>query len=222
MTGLFLDRKEADIVVSRGESQDVPVLCASEGDFLCRAVVAENGRLNISAFVLGGVGRVNLSLQVDLVGTGAEFKLDGLFIASSSSFTSVNVKVNHLSPDTTSRQLVKGIAADTATGSFSGMIYVARDAQRTDAMQQNRNLQLTDTAHILTHPGLEIYADDVKCSHGATVGQLDEESVYYMRQRGVSEAEARRMQLQGFAAEIIDRCPSEEVRKVVFGRVFEL
>lgn len=231
MTGLFLDRKKGEIVVPRGESQDVPLLCVEDGDYVCRATVPEGGRLSVSAFVLAGVadsagsadvGRVNLSLEIDLVGAGAEFRLDGLFIASGGGFASIDVKVNHLSPDATSRQLIKGIATDTATGSFSGMVYVARDAQRTDAIQQNRNLQLTDTAHIFTHPGLEIYADDVKCAHGATVGQLDEEAVYYMRQRGISEAEARRMQLQGFAAEIIDRCPSETIRKVVFERVFAL
>ncbi len=95
------------------------------------------------------------------------------------------------------------------------MVYVARDAQRTDASQHNRNLQLTDNAHIFTRPQLEIYADDVKCAHGATIGRLDEEAVYYMRQRGISESEARRMQLHGFAADIINHCPSDTSRETI-------
>lgn len=100
-----------------------------------------------------------------------------------------------------------------AMGSFTGMIYVAPDAQRTDAALHNRNLQLSDNVKVYTRPQLEIYADDVKCGHGASVGQLDEEAIYYMRQRGVGEAQARRMQMQGFADDIINHCQSEGFRE---------
>jgi Fe-S cluster assembly protein SufD len=92
---------------------------------------------------------------------------------------------------------------------------VAQNAQRTDASQRNQNLQLSDTAHVYTRPQLEIYADDVRCNHGATIGRLDDEAIYYMRQRGISEAEARRMQLHGFADEIVNHCPSETLRETI-------
>lgn len=134
----------------------------------------------------------------------------------------ISVRVNHLAPDCRSRQSIKGIAAGSATGSFTGMIYVAREAQRTDAALHNRNLQLSDTARVKTRPQLEIYADDVKCGHGATVGQLDEEAIYYMRQRGVGEREARRMQLQGFVDDIINRCPTVDSQELFAAKAAEL
>ena len=89
------------------------------------------------------------------------------------------------------------------------MVYVAPDAQRTDARQQSRNILLSETARITTQPQLEIYADDVKCSHGATVGQMDAEAILYMRQRGLSEAQARRLQIEGFVGDVVVRCGIE-------------
>ncbi len=168
-----------------------------------------------SVFAELGDGFARLAMRTDLAGTHAEADLWGLYLASGAQHSDIELRMNHLSPDCRSRQLVKGIAADEATGVFTGMVYVAPDAQRTDASQQNRNLQLDDTAHIFTRPQLEIYADDVKCGHGATVGQLDEEAVYYMRQRGVGERDARRMQMQGFVRDITDRCPSEAFRELM-------
>ena len=104
------------------------------------------------------------------------------------------------------RGTVYKAAAGNAVGSFAGMVYIAQDAQRTDAQQQSRNLLLNDTARIFAQPQLEIYADDVKCSHGATVGQLDDEAIYYMRQRGLSEKQARRLQIEGFAYDVVQHC----------------
>ena len=115
----------------------------------------------------------------------------------------VGVKVNHNVADCNSFSLVKGIAGAEAVGEFEGMVYVAPDAQRTDAVQTSRNIVIGDTARIQTKPQLEIYADDVKCSHGATVGQLDGEAVMYMRQRGLSEQQARRLQIEGFVNDIV-------------------
>ena len=89
---------------------------------------------------------------------------------------------------------------------------MAPDAQRTDAQQQSRNILLSDAARIDTRPQLEIYADDVKCTHGATVGQMDDEAVFYMRQRGLSEVQARRLQIEGFAADVVGRCGIEPLR----------
>ncbi len=157
-----------------------------------------------------------------MAGEGAEFELHALYIASGADRAEIDVRVNHLAPNCTSRQLVKGIAGDAATGSFAGMVHVAHGAQKTDASQRNQNLQLSDTAHIITRPELEIYADDVRCGHGATIGRLDDEAIYYMRQRGVGEAEARRMQLYGFAGEIIDHTASEALREPIRAKITAL
>jgi Fe-S cluster assembly protein SufD len=194
-----------------------------QGSLERHIVLSAGARLNLTAFVLASEGSAQLSLTVDLAGEGAEFEMHALFIASGVGETAgradIDVRVNHLVPDCVSRQLIKGIAAGEATGSFSGLVHVAPDAQHTDAVQRNQNLQLTEGAHIFTRPQLEIYADDVKCSHGATVGRLDEEAVYYMRQRGISESEARRMQMRGFAEEIINHSPSESLRSSLSARI---
>lgn len=165
-----------------------------------------------SVFTDLGLGDARLALRTDLAGEHAEACLWGLYLASGRRTADVELHMNHLSPDCRSAQLVKGIAAEEATGVFTGMVYVAPDAQRTYAGQQNRNLQLDDTARIYTRPQLEIYADDVKCGHGATVGQLNEEEIYYMRQRGIAQRTARRMQMEGFIDDIIARSPSEAFR----------
>jgi Fe-S cluster assembly protein SufD len=171
-----------------------------------------------SVFASLGAGFSRISQQTDLAGEHSEANLHGLYIASDNAKSDIELRLNHLTPDCRSRQLVKGIATGQATGVFSGMVYVARDAQHTDAAQQNRNLQLSDAAQIFTRPQLEIYADDVKCGHGATIGRLDEEAIYYMRQRGVGENEARKMQMQGFADDIINHCPAGSFREFVAAR----
>ncbi len=213
---------ESVIELAEGICNAEPLLISS-GIQNAHFVLEAGAKLHMTAFVLAVEEAARLSLTVDLAGEGAEFHLHGLYIASgvgeSAGRADIDVNVNHLSSDCLSRQLIKGIAAGGATGSFAGMVHVAGGAQHTDAVQRNQNLQLSDTAHIFTRPQLEIYADDVKCSHGATIGRLDEEAVYYMRQRGVSEAEARRMQMQGFAAEIINHCPSESLRESLAARI---
>jgi len=209
------------------------------GSRTARVVLEAGAQLHATAFVLAGGERVNggdagaakdadggaskFALTVDLVGAGAEFHFNALFVAhgagEAAGKTDIDVTVNHLAPDCVSRQLIKGIAAEGGVGSFTGLVHVAREAQRTDASQRSQNLQLSDDARIDARPQLKIYADDVRCGHGATVGRLDEEAVYYMRQRGVCEAEARRMQMHGFAADIINHCPSEDLRADISARV---
>ena len=127
-----------------------------------------------------------------------------LYLCSGEEHCDINMAARHLAPDCRSYSLVKGVASGVAMGSFAGMVYVAQDAQRTDAQQQSRNLLLSDTARIFTQPQLEIYADDVKCSHGATVGQLDEKALFYMQQRGISYKEARLLLMFAFVNEVID------------------
>jgi FeS assembly protein SufD len=169
--------------------------------------------LTDSVFTSLGGGFSRLAMQSELAGEHAEANTHGLYIAADRTHSDIELRLSHLTPDCRSRQLVKGIATGEATGVFSGMVYVAPDAQHTDAAQQNRNLQLVDSARIYTRPQLEIYADDVKCGHGATIGRLDEEAIYYMRQRGVGESEARKMQMHGFAGDIINHCSSAPFRE---------
>ena len=151
----------------------------------------------------------NASYTVDLDGLGAESLLGGAFLAAGQEHCVVRLRTNHNVPDCRSNSYIKGVAGGTAVGEFCGLVYVAPDAQRTDAQQQNRNILLSETARITTQPQLEIYADDVKCSHGATVGQMDSEAILYMRQRGLSEAQARRLQIEGFVGDVVRRCDIE-------------
>lgn len=151
----------------------------------------------------------NAAYRIDLNGRGAENTLGGVFLAADEEHCVVRLHTAHNVSDCRSESCVKGVAGGRAVGEFHGLVYVAQDAQRTDAQQQSRNILLSDTARITTWPQLEIYADDVKCSHGATVGQMDAEAVYYMRQRGLSEAEARRLQIEGFVGDIVRRCGIE-------------
>ena len=151
------------------------------------------------------------SYRIDLDGAHAENSLGALFLAAEDEHCVVDLHTAHNVPDCCSDSLVKGIAGGSAVGEFRGLVYVAPDAQRTDARQQSRNILLGETARIDTRPQLEIYADDVKCSHGATVGQMDAEAIFYMRQRGLSLAQARRLQIEGFAGDIVRRCGLDDL-----------
>ena len=115
-------------------------------------------------------------------------------------------------PHCTSNQLFKGILDDDATGSFNGKIHVSKDAQKTQAYQKNNNILLSPAARMNTKPHLEIYADDVKCSHGATIGQLDREAMFYLRSRGIGEKEARHLLMYAFANEIVSKIPDQPVK----------
>ena len=139
----------------------------------------------------------------DLDGANASNKVRSVYIAGGEEHTRIALRVNHNVADCQSDSLVKGVAGGKSVGEFYGLVYVAEDAQRTDARQTNRNIEIGSESKIITKPQLEIYADDVKCSHGATVGQLDGDAVLYMRQRGLSEEQARRLQIEGFVNDIV-------------------
>jgi len=113
--------------------------------------------------------------------------------------------IDHAHPRGTSRELYKGILAGRATGVFNGKVFVRPDAQQTDAQQMNQNLLLSDDAQIDTKPQLEIFADDVKCSHGATIGRLDTDALFFLRARGIGPDEARRVLIHAFANELVER-----------------
>ncbi|MGB8129244.1 MAG: Fe-S cluster assembly protein SufD [Candidatus Angelobacter sp.] len=148
-----------------------------------------------------------------LAGEGSECLINGLFMANGRQHMDNYMLVEHASPHCDSRQFYNGILNGQSHGVFHGRIIVHKDAQKTDAKQTNRNLLLSDDAQIDTKPQLEIYADDVKCTHGATIGQFDDNALFYLRSRGLSEAAARHVLLLAFANECLDRMNSPQVRE---------
>lgn len=157
-------------------------------------------------------GLVRNSTYHYLGGDGAECYSYGLFLSDKFQHVDNYVNVDHAFPNCTSNQLFKGVLDDMATGAFNGRIYVHKDAQGTVAYQKNNNILLTDDARMDTKPQLEIYADDVKCSHGATVGQLDDEALFYLRSRGIDKREAKLMLMFGFAHEVIRNIKVDALR----------
>ncbi len=157
-------------------------------------------------------GLVRNSTYHYLGGEGAETNSYGLFLSDKFQHIDNYVNVDHAFPNCTSNQLFKGVLDDMATGAFNGRIYVHKDAQGTMAYQKNNNILLTDDTRMDTKPQLEIYADDVKCSHGATVGQLNEDALFYMRSRGINKREARLMLMFGFAHEVIRNIKVDALR----------
>jgi Fe-S cluster assembly protein SufD len=155
--------------------------------------------------LLAGGALVRNNVHPVLAGQGAECLINGLFVGSGSQHLDNYMLVEHLSPHCASRQFYNGILDERAHGVFHGRIIVHKNAQKTDAKQTNRNLLLADSAQIDTKPQLEIYADDVKCTHGATIGQIEENALFYLRSRGIGELEARRLLLEAFAGECLDR-----------------
>ena len=156
------------------------------------------------SLLLGG-GLVRNNVHPVLAGEGGECLINGLFVGNGSQHLDNYMHVEHASPHCSSRQFYNGILDDRAHGVFHGRIVVHKDAQKTDAKQTNRNLLLSDNAQIDTKPQLEIYADDVKCTHGATIGQIEENALFYLRSRGIDEVAARRLLLLAFASECLDR-----------------
>lgn len=191
---------------------------STAGTAACRVRQAAGSRCEI---VSAALGSAEVSYRVRLDGPHASSKIDGLFLACGGERVSVEVRVDHSRPDCTSESLVKGVVSGEAQGRFDGLVYVAPDAQRADARQTSRNVELSPRARIVTRPQLEIYADDVKCSHGATVGRMDDEAVLYMRQRGLSEAQARRLQMEGFVSEVVMHCTAEPFREGLRAVVLE-
>jgi Fe-S cluster assembly protein SufD len=143
-------------------------------------------------------------LIMRFAGEHAECDLQGLYLAGDKQLIDYHMDVRHALPNCSSRENFKGIVHGKGRAVFDGLVYVAKDAQQTDAAMSNRNLMLSENAEIDTKPQLEIYADDVKCSHGTTVGQIEPEMLFYLRSRGIAEGLARRMLCLGFAGEIID------------------
>ena len=160
--------------------------------------LAANAQLRMHVVTLHG-GELSNKFEINLNGKGAQCEVNGLYLASGKQRISNILNLSHRVPECNSRQLFKGILDGEAVTRFSGTILVAKDAQKTEAYQANNNLIVSDYAKAYTQPHLEIYADDVKCSHGATVGSLNDDELFYMRSRGISMQEAKLLQQQAFA-----------------------
>ena len=176
--------------------------------------VGAGERLELTFVVLPGESR-DIDVAIDLVGEGAEVSLKGLYLCGGDERVNFRILMHHRAPGCVSRQLFNGIAGGSSRVTFEGRIIVAPDAQKTEAYQENHNIVLSDPAHAETMPQLEIYADDVKCSHGATVGRLDEEALFYMRTRGVPEKDAKVLQMLSFLSPVTPEDKREIVEKAV-------
>ena len=176
--------------------------------------VGAGEKLELTFVVLPGESR-DIDVAIDLVGEGAEVSLKGLYLCGGDERVNFRILMHHRAPGCVSRQLFNGIAGGSARVTFEGRIIVAPDAQKTEAYQENHNIVLSDQAHAETMPQLEIYADDVKCSHGATVGRLDEEALFYMRTRGVPERDAKVLQMLSFLSPVTPEDKRDSVEKAV-------
>jgi Fe-S cluster assembly protein SufD len=184
-----------------------------------RARVERDAELD---WVAGGFGskKGKTRIENDLAGPGATSRVTGAYFADGNQHLDYDTFQEHIAPSTTSDFAFKGALRDRARAVWRGMIRVEKDAQKTNAYQENRNLLLSEKAHADSIPGLEIMANDVRCTHGATVGQVDREQLFYLMARGLSRAEAERLIVRGFFADILDRIELEPVREAL-GAVLE-
>ncbi len=179
-----------------------------------------DSRYTGTCLALGGAWS-RTDCNIDFSSGGAASELKGLYLVGDRRFADFHLDVRHSVPDCASRENFKGIVLGRGRAVFDGRIRVDRDAQRTDAHLSNANLLLSRNAEVDTKPQLEIYADDVKCSHGTSVGQLDPQQVFYLRSRGIAEAEARKMLCLGFAGEILDGCTVGGLQEQVQARLHQ-
>ncbi len=178
---------------------------------------ARNGRFTHHNFAFGGLlARSDIHADLD---HASECELNGLYLGVKRQHIDNHTRINHLKPYAISRELYKGVLDDRAKGVFQGRVVVAVDAQKTDSQMNNRNLLLSDDAEADTKPQLEIYADDVKCGHGVTVGQLDEKSIFYLQSRCVDEETARNMLTFAFANEMVDKVKIKALHDMVLEQV---
>jgi Fe-S cluster assembly protein SufD len=171
----------------------------------------KDSSLKSNAITLNG-GLIRNYTHTVLDGEGASAEVFGVYLMDKTQHVDNQVYVDHAKPNCYSNELFKGILDEEASAAFNGHILVRKDAQQTNAFQNNKNILMSDTAKANSKPFLEIYADDVKCSHGATVGQLDPEAMFYLRQRGICEANARLLLLYAFAGEIVDKISIEALK----------
>jgi Fe-S cluster assembly protein SufD len=216
-TGDYLSNSVTEIVVGAGASVDhYKVQMESRSAFHVATLATEIGRdarYSTTSISLGGsLVRNNSNARLS---ESSQATLNGLYLVEGSQHVDNQLTVDHAEPNASSHELYKGILDDMATAAFNGKILVRKDAQKTDARQTNQNLMLSDDAVVNTKPELQILADDVRCTHGATVGQLDAEAAFYLRSRGIGKEEARGMLTYAFAKDVIDRIKVAALRSML-------
>jgi Fe-S cluster assembly protein SufD len=183
------------------------------------ASLGRSANFSSTSIALGGAlvrNDVNVTLS-----EGASTVLNGLYIVNGSQHVDNHTSIDHAKPHATSHELYKGILDGKSSAVFNGRIMVRKDAQKTDSKQTNKNLVLSDEAVIDTKPELQIFADDVRCTHGATIGQLDAESMFYMQSRGIEKSDARRLLIYAFAQDVVDRIKVPQLRESLERTLFE-
>lgn len=182
--------------------------------------IQKDGRFtSVNVSLSGELVRNNLSLNI--LGSNSEGNMYGLYLLNGKSHVDNHTNVDHTVPHAESNELYKGILADSSRGVFNGKIFVRQDAQKTNAFQQNNNILLSEDAVVNTKPQLEIWADDVKCSHGCTTGQLDEEALFYLQARGIAKDHAKGLLLYAFAGEVLEHISDESFRDYCIALVQE-
>jgi Fe-S cluster assembly protein SufD len=207
-----------EIVLGPGSSMDyVKIQDENAGSFHVHTVSAEQhaaSRLNMFSLAVGGaISRTDV--RVSLEGEKADCNVNGLYMANGTQLTDHHTFIHHKVPECTSHELFKGILDGHSRAVYTGMVYVDAVAQKTDSKQTNRNLMLSETATVDTQPQLEIFADDVKCTHGATVGGMNETIVFYLKSRGIGGITARGIVTIGFAAEVTEKIAHVSSRSMV-------
>ncbi len=192
------------------------------GSHVGRVEVQQGRNSNVSthSFSFGGA-LIREDLNVVLNGEGAEAQLNGLYLTTGQQHIDHHTTLDHAQPHCSSRELYKGVLDGKSGGVFNGRVIVRKDAQKTDSKQSNKNLLLSEDAVINTKPQLEIFADDVKCTHGATIGQVDQEAIFYLRSRGFGLGEARKVLTFAFANDIIDRVKFTPLRDRLRDALFQ-
>jgi len=221
--GKYFTNTVTELVAKEGAVVDhTKVVCESLNAYHVGTLQIHQERASavVSRTITIGGALVRNEINVALGGEGASITLDGLFTLTGKQHCDNHTVVDHLYPHCDSLELYKGILDQSARGIFDGRIIVRPDAQKTSSRQTNHNLLLSETAIVDSKPTLEIHNDDVKCNHGSTIGQLDEEALFYLRSRGIGEAEARGLLIYAFASEIVDRVKAEPVRELVRRELF--
>ena len=212
----FVTREHVNVKLAQGAILDMVVMQnehnKSKHSTSFKVELEAGAVLNLNVITLHG-GEISNDIEVALNGKGGECYVNGLYLADGNQRVSTNVNIRHNVPECHSSQLFKGILDGDSVTRFSGRIYVAKDAQKTEAYQANNNLLASRTAKAYTQPHLEIYADDVKCSHGATVGSLNADELFYMRSRGIAKDEAKLLQQQAFAYAVLEKVANGSLRE---------
>jgi len=179
-----------------------------------------NSRYDNFTFNLPGAELIRNNLEIELNGSNTETHLFGLYLVGGKQLTDNHTLIHHKFPHCESNEIYKGVLLDNAKAVFNGKVFVDRPAQKTNAFQQNNNLLLSDKAQVFAKPQLEIFADDVKCSHGCTVGQFDPESLFYLRARGIGEESARKLLVEAFMFDVTQKIGNEVIKDYVQSLIY--